>query len=345
MSEKQIDFKDILKGHPHDKEIHFVIHNFPDPDAIASALGMQHYMKSLGFKPGQIYYSGEISHPQNKSMITSLNIDLINYEDNPFEKSSKIILLDTSNVGIGSNQTAVSPDHVDIIAVVDHHKGKHPKGAKIDCRYVGATSSIIWEYLAKSNYDFESDEGKYVATALVTGISTDTNSLTSDAVSDLDFEAFKNLIKKIDRQKHVLIQEYPLPPYLFDLRQRAFIDENKMIEESTIVSGIGIISQSKRDALPIIADEFLRMTGITTSVVFAVIEDYIDISVRSKNITLDVGDFVQKVFGEGGGKQGSGRARIPLGFFNIRNSELSVDVYDVVKKLVFAKVLANVKGD
>lgn len=345
MKEDMIDFKDLLSGN--DGEINIIIHNFPDPDSISSALGVQQILRIIGSKVGKIYYTGEVSHPQNRALLTILNADITNYEDEPFEKGSSAILVDCNNVGKESNQQFIKPEDVNIIAVIDHHKGKHSKGVKVDCRYVGSCASIIWDYLNQLKFNFDaSDESKQLATALSIGIFTDTNSLTSDNIQTLDFEAYQSLIKSASKQKLANIMEYPLPPYLFDLRQKAFLDENKRIEESTIVSGIGIISSSKRDAIPIIADEFLRMTGITTSIVFAIIGNYIDVSVRSKDITMDVGGFVQKVFGNGGGKQGAGRAQIPLGFFTINgDDELNNEIWEVCKKTVMSKVFTNVKGE
>ncbi|MFW6173560.1 MAG: DHH family phosphoesterase [Elusimicrobiota bacterium] len=338
-----IKFDEILSA---DKETHVVIHNFPDPDAIASAMGIIQMIKHLGHKPGNIYYTGEVSHPQNKSMVTLLNANLINYEDDPFEDGSEVILVDTNNVGEESNQPLIDPKSVKVVAIIDHHKGKHPRGAKIDSRHVGASASIVWEYLKKANFDFDSEEGKILATALVTGIFTDTQSLMSDNIATLDFEAYQVLLRSVDKQKLKSIMNYPLPTYLFELRQRAFLKENQIVEESVMVAGIGIINPSKRDALPIIADELLRMNGISTAIVFAIIGDMIDISVRSSDITMDVAKFVQSVFHNGGGKQGAGRSTIPLGFFSMNgNDELNTDIWEVAKKMVMNKVATTVKGD
>jgi nanoRNase/pAp phosphatase (c-di-AMP/oligoRNAs hydrolase) len=323
-----------------------LIHNFPDPDAISSALGISQYVKMMFGKSLNIYYTGEISHPQNKSMLTLLNINLYNYEETPLEKNAKVALVDTNNVGEGSNQPVVEPENVQVTVVIDHHKGNHPKGAKVDCRYVGATASIIWDYLREAKYNYEGDEGELLATALVVGITTDTDSLLSDNTTDIDFQAYQDLRGKADKQKLNSIMKYPLPPYLFDLRHRAFLDENRRIEEGTVVSGIGVISPTKRDALPIIAEEFLRMSGITTTIVFAVIDDYVDISVRSKDITCDVGPFLQKVFNAGGGKRGEGGARIPLGYLKMDGSqEYNDKLWELIKETTFSKVFSRVKGE
>jgi len=338
-----IDFNEVLST---GKETHVIIHNFPDPDAISSAMGIIQLIKHIGKKIGNIYYSGEVSHPQNKSMVTLLNATLINYDDDPFEDGSDVILVDMSNVGEGTNQDSIDPDKVNVVAVVDHHKSKFPKKSKVDCRFVGSCASIVWDYLRNAEYDFSGEDGKVLATALVAGIFTDTQSLMSDNITNLDFEAYQSLLQKVDKQKLKSIMNYPLPSYLFELRQKAFLEENQMVEESTIAAGIGIIKPTKRDALPIIADELLRMNGISTSIVYAIIDDYIDISIRSNDITLDVGKFVQEVFSNGGGKQGAARAHIPLGFFALNsNGDLNQNIWEVAKHLIVEKIQTNVKGN
>lgn len=323
-----------------------LLHSYPDPDAISSALGVVQYVKHLGKKVNGVYYTGEISHPQNKSMLTLLNLTLTNYEEDPFEKGSKAILVDTPNVGEGSNQPKVNPSDVDIVVVFDHHKGKHPRGAKVEYKAVGSTATIVWEHLKSIDFPFDTDEGKTLATALVVGIKTDTDSLISSNTTDADYAAHQDLLSKADRQKLESIMKYPLPPYLFELRQKAFLEENKRIADGTIVSGLGVISPSKRDALPIIAEEFLRMSGISTSLVFAVIEDVMDMSVRSSDITVDIDTFVKKIFNAGGGKMGSGGAKIPLGFLKMDGSpEYNAKLWDLIKEATFEKVFSRVKGE
>lgn len=342
----KIDFKEIFQDY--DKEIPVIIHANPDPDAMSAAWGVSVLLRQLGLKPGGTFYSGEISHPMNKAMTTLLDMNLNRIDDSEFEEGTKVILIDTSNIGLDSNQPSLTEEQVEVSVVIDHHKGKNPKKAIVDRRTTGATASIIWEYLQSHNYEFKSDEGKLLATALVTGVFTDTQNLMSDSLTDLDFKAYESLIRVADKQKLASIMNYPLPQYLFDLRQQAFLEENKKVEESTIVSGVGIISGSKRDALPVIADEFVRMPGITTSVVFAIIKEdnHIELSARSNNITLDVGDFLQKCFSTGGGKLGAGGAKISLGFFSLNgNQDLNSETWDLAKRLVMSRVFSNLRGE
>jgi len=331
----------------YDKNIPIILHNFPDPDAIASGLGMSIILKLFNLKCAGIYYSGEVSHPQNKSLVTLLNIMMTNFEKEPFEKGLHAICIDLNDVGESSNQPQIKKDYVKIKAIIDHHKSKSVKGATSDVRAVGSTSSIIYEYLNKLDYNFDTEEGAALATALLVGIKTDTQDLMSDNTSKLDLDAYEGLRKFVDKQKLISIINYPLPEYYFELRQVAHSPENKTFDHSTIVSGLGIISAAKRDSLPVIADEFLRMSSVQTSVVFAIIDNYIDIVVRSNEITLDVNDFIQNIFHTGGGKKGSGRATIPLGFFEIDSDdiELKDEIWKITRKIVTKKIMHNVKGE
>jgi len=58
------------------------------------------------------------------------------------------------------------------------------------------------------------------------------------------------------------------------------------------------------------------MEGIETVVVYSLIDGSIHASIRSRNSSVHVHNFCQKVFGadNAGGKQGSGGAKVPVGF-------------------------------
>ena len=343
------DFLTSLKGSLKDstQEVAIITHDFPDPDAVASALGMSTVLRQIGVKPGPIYYTGEVSHPQNKVMVNLLNISMINYEKDPLENGAPCILVDLNDIGNNTNQTRIKRQEVSIKAVVDHHKARYPKGIPVDSRPIGSTAAIIWEYLKQLNFDFDTEEGKFLAKALLIGIKVDTQDLLSDNTSKLDSDAYEELRQHVDKQKLISILNYPLPEHFFDLRQIANMEENKHFENSTLIAGVGIIAPAKRDALPVIADEFLRMSSVQTSVIFGIIEDYVDISVRSNNISIDVGEFLQSIFKTGGGKKGAGRAKIPLGFIAPDGlpAEIKDEIWNVVKKVVMNRVVKNIKGE
>ena len=61
----------ILRGH----RIWIQTHNFPDPDAIASAYGLQYFLDYHGI-PANICYNGNVDKISVAKMITNFDIDM-----------------------------------------------------------------------------------------------------------------------------------------------------------------------------------------------------------------------------------------------------------------------------
>jgi nanoRNase/pAp phosphatase (c-di-AMP/oligoRNAs hydrolase) len=91
---------------------------------------------------------------------------------------------------------------------------------------------------------------------------------------------------------------------------------NKHIEGTYLISDVGFIHD--RDTLPQAADHLLKLEGINTVLVFGMTEDKIHLSARSKDIRMNIGEVIQRAFGDigsAGGHQRSAAAQIPLGIF------------------------------
>jgi len=319
-------------------------HINPDPDAIGSAMGVQWILKKKFGISSDIYYAGEISHSQNKTMVNVLSLSLKKAEEYKAEKYSKIIIVDGTEQNVG----------LDIKAelIVDHHRVKIDEDTYdfCDVRSVGSCCSIIFDYIDQSELEFSSsDEDRIVATAMLLGIKTDTNDLLSENTVELDNRAYQCLAKVADISKISAIMNYPLPKYFFELETEASRKENTVQINASWVSFVGIISATKRDSLPMLADKFVRMEGISTSIVFAIVEDEIHASIRSDDVSLDVDAFCRKIFGKeyAGGKYGAGGARIPLKFFGVSNQEEEVKehIAQAVKAIIVSKIEKEVRGD
>jgi hypothetical protein len=74
------------------------------------------------------------------------------------------------------------------------------------------------------------------------------------------------------------------------------------------------------------------------------VDGVVDISVRSSNLSLDVNDFVRRAFGSGGGKPGSGRARIETPLFQNLPDNLSTKLFEIINEIVKHKAL-QITGD
>ena len=331
--------------------IGIVMHETPDPDCIASALGLCKLITSWNPDAKCTFlYSGEISHPQNKTMVNVLNIILtdIGELENVPEAFDAFVVVDT----IPERCFGKEAKDYNCILTIDHHRVESKKSKITDIRPVGSTSSIVWEYLQKSGIEFsdKDDNDAIVATALLIGIKTDTSDLVSENVTDLDFKASQNLMSFVNRRYLSAIIDYPIPPYHFQLRSQLDQEDNIRSEAGVFVGGIGYLSPTKRDALPTMAEERARVEGIETAFVFGIVGEYIHVSVRSVGVSVDVNALCQKIFGKqyAGGKMGSGAAKIPLGFLSININapeEVKCKLWNAVKALVMDKIFHVMKGN
>ena len=62
-----------------DKTVYIQTHNFPDPDAIASAYGLQKLMKLYGIDT-KLCYAGRIDKLSASKMLKMFNIEMHSYE-------------------------------------------------------------------------------------------------------------------------------------------------------------------------------------------------------------------------------------------------------------------------
>ena len=334
------DFDQFFKGQKAKSKAAIVMQPVPDPDALGSALGVQWLLEVRYGILADIFSVDDVSHPQNQTAVNVLDIRVKDQYHLDPEQYDVFIVVDTvpQNTGFGDK---IEHFHV----IIDHHKFEISSDF-VDIRSVGACSTMVWQYLDHFEFDFTSERGQQIATALLFGIRNDTGGLLSENTSTVDMEAHSKLMSFVDRKKLHEITHYSIPSYIYELRSKAA--DGKVVKDSVLISGLGMLSSKKRDALPIIADEFLRMEGIETVVVFAVIGDFVEASVRSHNSSVNVHDFCQQVFGAdyAGGKSGAGGASVPMGFlYNQTDAEgLRNEICEVAQRVITARILEYLLG-
>ena len=341
-------FKDAILEDLEKTRVAIVMHENPDPDCIGASWGLIKLLQTWNSEiKCTLLYSGEISHSQNKTLVNVLNIALVNMAE--IEK-----IEDEFDFFITVDVTPERSlkEGIKCLMTIDHHRVGTKKAKIVDIRNVGAVCSIIWEYLKKENVVFkENDEAdSAIATALLVGIKTDTSDFVGENVSDLDFEAYKNLIGFANRRQLSSIVNYPIPPHHFEIRSRLDRPENIKVDNGVFVGGVGYITYSKRDALPMMADERARVEGIDTAFVFGIVGDHIEVSVRSVGVAVDVNALCQKIFGKeyAGGKAGAGASKIPMGFLSINLNTPSLvkdKMWDAVKEFMIDKIFHIVSGN
>lgn len=317
------------------KSVAILVQHSPDPDCLGAAAGMAILLKEVYDLQSEIFHYGEISHPQNKSMKNILHISLKDGSDFKINNHCATIVLDTDLTSTGFKSGSFKAADVRI----DHHSMDRDDDTKYkDIRTVGSTCAIIWQYLKEFGVDISKHPD--TATAMVLGIKTDTLDFTSVNTSELDMEAYRDLLPHVNKQALAKVNKFPLPKQVFEAERIAF--EQKQIKGTVLTSFIGDISAHDRDIIATIADRFARMEGINTVVIMAVVENNLHASIRSDDSRVEVAELCRKVFGKdfSGAKEGSGGARVPLGkaFELITSSETKDDVMKEMVKNISEKV-------
>jgi nanoRNase/pAp phosphatase (c-di-AMP/oligoRNAs hydrolase) len=158
-----------------------------DPDALASAMALKRILYRK-VQTSAIAHVNEISRPDNLAMIKLLRI--------PIKKLTPPLAAQFDRFALVDSQPHHHPDFekFEFSVILDHHplKKENPPEAlykEINPDY-GATSSLLTEYL----YSLNIRPGKLLATALLYGIKTDTQSFERK-FCDVDIRAFRYLTK------------------------------------------------------------------------------------------------------------------------------------------------------
>lgn len=297
-----------------------------DPDGIASMYTLASILEAEGSNI-TCFYRGSFSRPQNKILRQVLGLSPKTEVD--FEEDDYTCVI---SVDGPSSTCPVTPDFI-----IDHHEQGEPAGIASDVRLIGSCSAILWEYAMEAGLDFTTENGQRLATALAIGIKTDTRDGAADSASKLDFDALAFCLAHKDNKLYKEILNYSIPAYYHELFVEGWA--NKEIENNVLVTGIGNIPESRRGAVSYLADQYSQTEGISTAVVFSMINGAVDISVRSSNAALNVDEFVKNAFGAGGGKTGAGRARINIPMFENIPSEISDELFNACFKIVKHKAL------
>lgn len=316
-----------------DATVAILVQPNPDPDCLGAAAAFSLLLQEKFGLKSKTYYLGEVSHPQNKSMVNILNLRLSKGESFNISDFAATVVLDTDLKNTGFSTDSFTSANIRI----DHHLMDRDNGGCIeDVRLVGSTCSLVWEWLKAYNISLSNYAD--IATAMVLGIKTDTVDFSSETTSDLDFEAFRDLIPYVDRDRLARLNVYPLPKSLFE--HESFALSCKKVRNSVLVSYVGNLVPQKRDEIPIIADRFVRMDGISTAVILGIIENDLIASVRSTDSRVSVANLCADVFGEdfSGAKAGSGGARVPLDSMTpVKGMRLS----DEAKELMYSELFRH----
>ncbi len=289
-----------------------LMHPNPDPDAMATAMGVATLADQVD-TDAVLQYSGEIRHQENRAFRTVLDLDLGEIEHVSDIAAEDVVLVDHNRPRGFDGSDAVMP-----LAVVDHHPGDGTGEVFTDVRTAyGAAASIVTEYFDDvgaepvppeqhaSEVGAEYTVGSKVATGLLYGILTDTNDLTRGA-SAADFSAAGFLYPGVDEELLDRIANPAVGADVLETKARAIA--GRQVRGSFAVSDVGTLSNP--DALPQAADELVRLEGVTAVVVCGEVDGDVHLSGRSRDDRVHMGRIVEEVVDGWPGAEGGGHARM-----------------------------------
>ena len=308
-----------------DQPICLMVHNNPDPDALASAMGLQYLLKKKGFPAVRIYYDGFIGRAENKAMLSQLKISTHQISRVKLACRRQFVLLDCQP--FAGNVTL--PEKVMPLAVIDHHplRQKTKKVPFYDVRPgYGACSTIIYEYLVSEDVVIPTP----VATALFHAIFSETQGLGREG-SPADKKAYLELLPRISFKRLSKIQ-YPS-------LSRDFISNLLRVLTSGFYYKhlVGVILEELPypDFVAEMADFLLRIKKMSWSICLGSYQGLLYVSIRSKNVQADTARLIKRAIpksGTAGGHELIAGARVRVD--KLESAEVQTLKRDIVRRVL-----------
>jgi len=356
--DKKLKIAEILGKHQGEKHL-VVLHDYPDPDAIASAFAHRLISAEFGIDV-DITYTGKISHSQNIALVKLLGIDLVPYDSKmELNQYRGAVFIDNQGTTTNGIVKALETASVPVLIVVDHHESQnHLTPEFSDIQKTGATATIYTNYIEQGLLMMQKGHKDHtaIATALMHAILTDTGGFIRADMEDFHAAAYLSQYRDPDLLEHIMNQARS--KQVMDIIRRAL--GNRTVVENHSIAGIGYLRSEDRDAIPQAAEFLVKEENVHTAIVYGIVKDegqaeVLTGSLRTTKLTFDPDEFIKGAFGVnpeghfyGGGKHMAGGFSIPIGFLAgdpcEEFSELKWQVFDAqVKAKIFSRI--GVKPD
>jgi nanoRNase/pAp phosphatase (c-di-AMP/oligoRNAs hydrolase) len=284
-------------------DVPILMHPDPDPDALASALVVR---ALLNRDPDStpIITLGDMKRPENRRMAELLRMRVTAVTREELAKLQRVIAVD-------HQPKYEEAEKRPRLAIIDHHPSDGPLSAEFaDVRPLyGATATMMTEYLRLED---ERRITPVLATALLYGIKTDTDSLSRgcapqdvEAYAFLQARADLTLLRKLDRPSYSIATAHVYGEALTQIAT----------QDDVAVVFMGRIAEDDAHVLADIADFCLALEEITWAIAGGIVDNDIVLTIRYLGGGEGAGRLAKILTadgGSGGGHDSMARAVIPL---------------------------------
>jgi nanoRNase/pAp phosphatase (c-di-AMP/oligoRNAs hydrolase) len=282
-----------------------VSHVNPDPDSLASMLGLRTMIEQVQpGKPVILTVDGMIARAENRTMVECVPIPVVPVGEVVIDPDTVVVMVDSQpHTGRRASEAAMPQ------VVIDHHEtGGVLTGVLFrDLRpNLGATSTMVAGYLLEQNVAISPP----VATALLYGIESETAGYPREA-STLDDGALVWLYPRADKEMLARIRNPKLPQSRFATFQHAL--SNAFLYRDLVVSWCGTVTQP--DIIAELADFFIRFDQVEWALAVGRFENLLKLSLRVSQLGGHSGEVLREVvegLGAAGGHDKRAGGAIPL---------------------------------
>jgi nanoRNase/pAp phosphatase (c-di-AMP/oligoRNAs hydrolase) len=260
-----------------------VSHVNPDPDALASMLGLQALIAAkLPDTPIILTVDGMIARAENQAMADLLEIPLTPIESVPIGPDTAVVMVDSQpHTGRRASEAATP------LVVLDHHEtpGRLEGVGLLDIRpNLGATSTLVTGYLLEQDIPVS----KRLATALLYGIESEVAGYPREA-SPADDGALVWLFPRADKDLLARIRNPKLPYSYFATFHHALA--NAFLYRDAVLCWCGPVTQP--DIIAELADFFIRFDQVSWAVCVGSFDGLLKISARSDHMGAHCGEVLR----------------------------------------------------
>ena len=288
-----------------------LLHNDPDPDAIASGLALRNVLRRTKATAIIAAIQG-VTRPENLRMLNLLDIHIDTITLANLHEYDRVAMVD-----VQPHYFEGLVDRVDL--VIDHHPELPGYTAVFkDVRPdYGSTSTIMTEHLRAVDVNIS----ERTATAMLYAIKSDTLFFNRQT-NRVDIEAFSYLYPLADAALIRKMEGAEITLERLDYVMKAY-QSGKLVEQ-VFCAFLG--PSSREDFIPYVADFFLQLEHVKWTIVAGVVGDSLVVSVRNLGYSRNAGEFVRRFFadiGSAGGHRAMAKAIVPMPAFRGKFGDLN----------------------
>ena len=278
------------------RDLLIYMHDNPDPDAMAAAMGLKSLVESTSDLRATLALGGIVGRAENRAMVERLKVPLIPAEVLNTDHFDTIAIVD-SQPGTGNNSL---PNTRPVDIVIDHHPAREESAHAPWCDIrpqLGATSTIVLQYLREQHIPLYTS----LATALFYAIRSETRDLGREA-TPAERDAYLFLIPMVDHHLMFRIQQPKVPREYYGALDRALRSAEAWGDVITVNLG----SMAYPDLVAEIADLLLDYEGSQFVLCCGRFGRQVFVSLRTEPSQRRAGALMRQLIGSDGAAGGHG---------------------------------------